>query len=141
MRKALAYVNHGRFVADCPEPGCFDARAVYHPATGARQTEDVCANGHPFQIEMPPPQLEWQIVAELAKRPVDADRGWYPAGHVRAELAGFPTGQSVADLQAETREVEAFRAGQDAARAERLAALLAEHGIEVRPDGTFEGAI
>ncbi len=141
MRKALAYVNHGRFVADCPEPGCFDARAVYHPATGVRQTEDVCANGHPFQIVMPPAGLEAQIVAELAKRPNPADQGWYTAGHVRAELAGFPTGQSVADLQAETREVETFRAGQSAERKNRLAAILAEHGVKVRPDGTFEGAL
>jgi hypothetical protein len=147
MRKALAYLNHGRWVADCPEPGCTDARLVYEVnpqtgiPTGRRLTEDVCANGHPFEIVMPPAEFEAQVVAELANRPFDADRAWYPDGHMRAVLAGLPTGQSVADLARENDEVTRFRAAQDESRKARLAAILAEHGITVRDDGSFEGQI
>lgn len=143
MATAPAYYNYGRFVADCPQPGCTDARAVYHPQTGARQTEDVCAKGHRYQIDMPPPDLEAQIVAAVAARPEDADKAWYPRGHTRALLAGLPTGQSVDDLIRENEEVARFRADFDRARRARLAELLAEQGIEVmvNDDGTFEGKI
>ncbi|HET6214913.1 MAG TPA: hypothetical protein VFE14_18745, partial [Micromonosporaceae bacterium] len=90
---------------------------------------------------MPPPELEAQIVAVLSERAAEPDKSWYPRGHQWAMLNGFPTGQSVEDLLAENREVARFRAAQDEARKARLAAILAEHGIEVRPDGTFEGVV
>jgi hypothetical protein len=145
--KALAYLNHGRFVADCPAPGCNDARLVYevNPQTGVptgrRLEQDVCAKGHPFDIVMPPAQLEAQIVAAVADRPDDADKAWYPKAHVRAALAGLPTGQSVAELVAENDEVAHYRAAQDVARRDQLAQLLVDHGIEVNDDGTFKGKI
>jgi hypothetical protein len=139
MKKSLAFYNHGAWKAMCPE--CPDARAVYHPQTGERLTQDVCAAGHPFEIVMPPPELEAQIVAVLSERAAEPDKSWYPRGHQWAMLNGFPTGQSVEDLLAENREVARFRAAQDEARKARLAAILAEHGIEVRPDGTFEGVV
>lgn len=141
MRTALAYYNWGRWVADCPEPGCNDARAVYHPQTGERQTQDVCANRHPFQIDMPPAQQEAQIAAALAERPVDADRSWYPRGHLRATLAGLPTGQTVRELAEEGRQVAAFRAAEKERETGRLRELLTTLGVQVRPDGTFEGSL
>jgi hypothetical protein len=146
MRKALAYLNHGRWVADCPEPGCTDARLVYevHPKTGVptgrKLTEDVCANGHRFELVMPPAEFEAQVTAAVAER-VDADKGWYPRGHQRAMLAGLPTGQSIDDLVRENHEVARFRAAQHESRKAQLAHVLAELGIKVRDDGTFEGQI
>jgi hypothetical protein len=134
--KALAYYNYGRWVVDCPHPGCTDAREV-NPA----RLEDTCILGHPFTIEAPPAEVAEAIAAELKTRPFEADQGWYPKGHVRAELAGQPTGQSIADLRKEAREVAALRAKQSQERRDRFAAMLAEHGIKVRADGYFEGRI
>lgn len=139
MLKALAYLNHARWVADCPADGCTDAREVYQQ--GVRRTEDVCARGHHFQMVMPPPQVEAQIVGVLSRRPVDADRSWYPSGHRRALLQGFPTGQSIADLEAENDEVAAYRATLKAEEQDHLREVLGQLGIEVRPDGTFEGSL
>lgn len=147
MKSSLAFLDHGQWKADCPEPGCGDARLVYevHPRTGVptgrRLTEDVCAKGHHFAIVMPPPEFEAQVMAAVAGRVEDADKGWYPRGHVRAMLAGLPTGQSIDDLVRENDEVVRFRAAQDEARKARLAAVLADLGIEVRDDGTFEGSV
>ncbi len=141
MSKALAYYNHGRWISDCPADGCTDAREVYSPQTGIRQSEDVCAAGHHFRIEMPPPDVEAQIVAAVAQRPNAADRSWYPAGHRRATLQGFPTGQSVAELLAENAEVAEYRAAERAAQDAQLRELLSARGIAIRPDGTLEGSL
>ena len=141
MITALAYLNWGRWVADCPEPGCQDARAVYHPVTGQRQTEDVCANGHHFVIEMPPTSLEAQLVAAVEERANDADRSWYPKGHKRATLAGLPTGQSVKELVDEGKQVAQFRAAEKQRERGRLRELLTELGMQVSPDGRVEGTI
>lgn len=140
MLKAYAYHNFGRWVVDCPAPQCTDARAVYDK-NGIRQTEDTCARGHHFQIEMPPPALEAQITAVLSERVADEDKAWYPRGHERATLVGLPTGQSVADLRAEGEEVAKLRADEHGHRQERLRQALEEAGIRVRPDGTFEGSV
>ncbi len=141
MKTALAYLNWGRWVADCPHPGCHDARAVYHPTTGQRQTEDVCANGHPFTIDMPPANVEAQLVAAVAERTVDADRSWYPTGHPRATLLGLPTGQTVRDLIDEGKQVAKFRAEERESERGRLRELLTGLGMKVGPDGRVEGNI
>lgn len=135
MNEALAYFNWGRWVVDCPQPGCSDAREVKPP-----QLEDVCVNGHPFRIVMPPVEEAAAIAAELRKRVRDADQSWYPRGHVRAELAGQPTGQTLAQLRDETGMVEAERARQQAER-DQLVATLAKNGISISPDGRFEGRV
>jgi hypothetical protein len=136
QRTAPAYVNWGRWVVDCPDPGCTDAREV-----NPLQLEDVCVQGHPFRILMPAERDASAIVEELGRRDLEQDRAWYPAGHVRAELAGQPTGQSVEQLREETAEVTRTRAKQRADRKQRLAAMLAEHGVQVGADGHFEGTI
>jgi hypothetical protein len=140
MHTALAFYNE-TWKAMCPEPGCLDARSVYHPGTGERMTQDVCAAGHPFEIVMPDAEFEAQVVTVLAGRAVAADRSWYPHGHTWATLNGFPTGQSVGDLARENDEVTRFRATQDESRKTQLAGMLAELGIKVRDDGSFEGQI
>lgn len=141
MKTAPAYYNWGRWVVDCPERGCMDARAVYHPTTGQRQTQDVCAVGHPFAIVMPPPDLEAQIVAAVADRAEEADKSWYPKGHPRATLAGLPTGQTVAELTEEGKQVAAFRAAQKEREQGKLRELLTDLGMQVHPDGRVEGSI
>lgn len=147
MLKARAYYNYGRWVVECPAPGCTDARAVYpeHPVTGVRSlrknTEDVCANGHPFTIEMPSVDLEGQIAAVLSERPNEADRAWYPTGHQAALRAGKPHGQSIEELLAENQEVAEFRAAQEERNREELLQALGKLGIEILPDGSFAGRI
>lgn len=147
MLKGLAYYNHGRWVVDCPADGCTDARLVYEVnpqtdiPTGRRLDQDTCARGHHFGIEMPPDDMEARIVVALSDRVDDADKGWYPEGHVRAMLTGQPTGQTIADLAAENEEVVRFRTAQQEAKRERLKLMLQEAGVQIRPDGTFEGAI
>lgn len=141
MRTALAYYNWGRFVCDCPEPGCDDARLVYHPQTGERQTQDVCAAGHPFAIQMPSPTDEAAIVTALADRANDADKSWYPDGFARAIALGQPTGQSPRELVAEGKQVAKLRTAEQQREQERRRELLTQLGVAVRPDGTFEGSL
>lgn len=140
MTRAMAYLNYGRWVVDCPAASCTDARAVHSPA-GTRRTNDVCARGHDIEIVMPDPQLEAQINATLATRAEDADKAWYPKGHPRALLTGQPSGQTIAELAAENAKVAQFRAGERRRRDTKLRELLGELGIAVRSDGSFEGNI
>lgn len=147
MTRSLAFLDHGQWKADCPELGCGDARLVYEVnphtgvPTGRRLTEDRCAKGHHFEIVMPPPEFEARVMAALADRTQDADKAWFPGGHVRAALAGIPTGQSIDDLIRENDEVIRFRAAQAESRQARLATILADLGVEVGADGTFKGQI
>lgn len=146
MKTALAYLNYGRWVADCPADGCTDARAVYPTdASGVPSSKPIldqaCAAGHAFRITMPPAQLEAQIVAAVADRAVDGDKAWFPPGHEWATGAGFPTGQSPADLVKEGEQVAKHRAEVAAEHKVRVRNALAELGIQVRPDGTFSGSL
>jgi hypothetical protein len=134
--QALAYVNWGRWVADCPHPECTDAREV-----SDGRDQDVCHFGHPFTVVRPPAAAMTAIMAELTKRTEDADRSWYPRGHLRARLAGQPTGQTLDELREETRRVELYRREQRADRSAQLAALLSELGVSVGPDGEFSGRL
>lgn len=136
MAEALAYYNYSRWVADCPHPKCNDARLV-----NPDRLEDVCAHGHPMTIVMPSARQAAQIEEVLAERAMDADRAWYPAGHVRAKMAGQPVGQSVAELREENAKVAELRTRQSQDRKAQLAALLAEHGVDVDAAGRFTGRL
>lgn len=147
MMSAEAYLNHGRWVVECPEPGCHDARMAHRmdPVSGLPTTErlesETCANRHTFRVVLPPERLAAQIMAAVGERPNEADRSWYPRDHPRAVLSGQPHGQTVAELVEENEEVAAVRAAEQARKDETLRAVLAQHGIEVRPDGSFEGSL
>jgi|SRR5690349_7648748 len=129
MLKALAYVNWGRWVADCPVDGCTDARAIYPTNAAGEPTgmgpviDHVCTSGHPFMVELPAPTTEAQIVSALSERASEKRKNWFPKGHPLAVLTGQPHGQSVRDLR---REAEVGEARDAAAIADRRAALLAE---------------
>lgn len=114
--KAVAYVNHGRWVADCPAE-CNSAMIVT-----PGQTSFVCGmwidtdegrrfvGGCATTAELVWPPDPAGITSALASRP-EPRRNWAPAGH-RQTLASrtpdgrvvaeaFPRGQTVADLRAE----------------------------------------
>lgn len=98
---ARAYVNHGRWVADCPRPYCGNAVALE-----PRQTTFHCGSAGGCQLiaEVVWPSDADEIWAALAVRPVPTTRNWAPAGHRQALACHVPDGQTVADLVAETAE-------------------------------------
>ncbi|MFC9088985.1 hypothetical protein [Nocardiopsis dassonvillei] len=91
-----AYVNHGRWVADCIRPYCGSAEAL-RPG----QSAVWCGNCQLVApVEWPPdPQGIWDA---LMVRPVPATRNWFPADHPLAVRHGCPHGQSPAELHDET---------------------------------------
>lgn len=106
---ARAFVNHGRWIAECPRDLCSNALALE-----SRQGRFVCDTepdgcGADAPIEWPPDADE--IWKALQRRPVPATRNWFPAEHELAVRAGEPHGQTVADLLAEGEQhgVKGFR--------------------------------
>lgn len=94
---ALAYANHGRWVADCPRPHC-GAAMILHPWQPA-----VTCSSPWCQLET---QVRWPPDAEtithvLTARGAPQWMNWYPAGHPFAAAHGIPHGQTVDDLLAE----------------------------------------
>jgi hypothetical protein len=135
MSAALAYMNWGRWVADCPADGCASAVAV-----AAGQTGIVCSNNHISPLTWPTPATVVAIGVALDKRPDPRNRNWFPAGHPFATAAGYPMDQTPAELDAET-EQGLQAAAEAAAGRDQLRTILADLGITVGPDGTFTGKI
>ncbi len=100
---ALAYVNHGRWVADCPRPFCGNAMALE-----ANQPVFGCAGaggcGMAAVISWPTDAQE--IWDALMRRPVPGTRNWFPVGHEMAERGGLPMGQTPRELLEEQEEHE-----------------------------------
>lgn len=93
--KARAYVNFGRWVADCPTR-CGSAIALT-----PRQTIYHCIECHSVsEVDWPPNADE--IMAALEKRPAPRTRNWFPAAHELALRANSPHGQTVEELNDET---------------------------------------
>lgn len=97
--RARAYVNHGRWVTDCPAN---DGAAVL---LAPRQGSMVCPKCHVIN------EIEWpaeadEIMQVLEKRSNPQNRNWYPFGHDLALRGNKPHGQSVADLLEEQRQHE-----------------------------------
>jgi hypothetical protein len=141
MSQSLAFLDWGRWVADCPQ--CHDAQLVYaveeEDEPVVRRTSATCAEGHLFGIVMPTPDEEQAIMAAVAGRDI-AYRQWYPDGHLRAQEASLSTGVTPAELREQTDELT--RSGtEEAERAQRLREALEAAGIVVNPDGTFGGQV
>lgn len=96
----LAYVNHGRWVADCSRKGCAGAEALR-----ARETAFHCSNCHQLDnVEWPSDAQEiWDV---LQDRHVPQTRNWFPLGHPLALRSGCEHGQSVEELRQEQRDNE-----------------------------------
>lgn len=95
---ARAYLNHGRWIADCTRPYCANAEKL-----ASRQGFFRCSNCHQ---EAP---VEWpadvdDIEAVTGLRPVPQTRNWFPPGHDLALRSGCPHGQTPVDLLAENYE-------------------------------------
>lgn len=95
---ARAYINHGRWIADCPRPYCANAEKL-----DTRQAMFHCSNCQlQAEVEWPPNADElWSV---LARRPVPQTRNWFPASHDLALRSGTPHGQTVIELVDENRQ-------------------------------------
>lgn len=97
--KARAYVNHSRWIAECPmECGC--ARVLQRQETMFHCSE--C--GALTQVEWPANADEiWEALQE---RPLPRTRNWFPEEHHLALKCGAPHGQTPKELREEQRENE-----------------------------------
>lgn len=95
---AMAYVNMGRVIADCPRRDCTNAEALE-----PRQQTFYCSYCKQIAEVRWPADLD-EIAMALEQRPVPSTRNWAPAGHRQALACGHPDGQTVADLIDENRE-------------------------------------
>lgn len=95
--RARAYVNFGRWVADCPA-GCGSARQL-----ASHEAMFACGECHTISPIEWPDQAD-EIWEALQKRKFPKNRNWYPAEHDVALAAGAPHGQSAKELDEETHE-------------------------------------
>jgi hypothetical protein len=95
--QARAYVNHGRWIADCPRD-CGSALILQNGQGGYHCPE--C--GHLTTVEWPA-DVEG-ITAALMERPIPKTRNWFPEGHTLALRAGCEHGQTVQQLRDETHD-------------------------------------
>lgn len=93
----MAYVNHGRWIADCPREWCNNAERVDHERLAAMGGQFRCTECL-FEAPVAFPPHRDEIDAILALRPVPATRNWFPADHSLATRSGTPHGQSAVDL-------------------------------------------
>jgi len=97
-RMARAYVNRGRWIADCPRPHCGSAELLdpWQPVflCGACLAEAI--------VDWPRDAAA--ISSVLAARGNPAWMNWFPAGHHLALISNCPHGQTIGDLLAEDEE-------------------------------------
>lgn len=74
MRRAFAYVNHGRWVADCPF-GCGGAELALDDRFICRECLNAQASHRPIPLVWPAPEDVSAIGAALGVRP-PANRNW-----------------------------------------------------------------
>lgn len=97
LNEARAYVNHGRWVTECPRDcgyaeGLDDGQFMLH-----------CGEcGHVCPVRWPDNAQE--IWDELAKRPLPRTRNWFPSSHPLALQSHCPHGQTVEELRKESLE-------------------------------------
>lgn len=95
--QARAYVNFGRWVADCPLD-CGSAMQL-QPGQGSYHCVEC---GHLATIEWPDNADD--IWAALDERNAKRNRNWFPSNHTLALRSGSPHGQTVQELRDETQE-------------------------------------
>lgn len=94
---ARAYVNHGRWIADCPAD-CGSARQL-QPGEHMYQCGEcllVCTVDWPDDAD--------DIWEALMERPIPKFRNWFPHQHDLALRANLPHGQTPAELREETKD-------------------------------------
>lgn len=94
---AEAYVNHGRWVADCPMQ-CGGALKL-DPRQGVFHCPE-CKTMHSVTWPTDPDE----IMEALERRVVPRTRNWFPRDHYLAVRAHAPHGQTIKELDDETAE-------------------------------------
>lgn len=95
--RARAYVNFGRWVADCPT-GCGCALELTRGLGVFACPECKALN----PVEWPrDPDAIWEALLE---RPAPKNRNWFPENHELALRGGSPHGQTPQQLRDETQE-------------------------------------
>ena len=98
--KARAYVNFGRWIADCPL-NCGNAVAL-EPNQNQFFCNSAGGCGHIAALEWPNNTAEiWDVLME---RPMPKTRNWFPSNHDLALRSGSPHGQTVQALRDEAHE-------------------------------------
>lgn len=92
----LVYINWGRPVVDCPF-GC--GNAYLYEGQSSRNCNG--PGGCNYEFGIVSPDNLGELMTELSRRPVEANRNWFPEGHPLAVRADYPMGQSVTDLALE----------------------------------------
>lgn len=95
--KARAYVNFGRWIADCP----MDCGSALQLQPGQAMYQCVEC-GYVTDIEWPSNANE--IWDALLERPAKRNRNWFPSGHHLALRSFSPHGQTPQELRDETEE-------------------------------------
>lgn len=98
-----AYVNHGRWIADCCRQYCGNAMKLER-----RQAVFQCASSDGCGMEAVvvwPPNAD-ELTEVLRARPVPSTRNWFPSGHELALRAGCESGQTVQQLKDEQMDME-----------------------------------
>lgn len=100
--RALAYVNFGRWIAECPLD-CGGALAL-NPG----ETTFFCAppGGCGNMAPVVWPDNAQDIWDALLERKAPKNRNWFPKSHPLAVRAGCPSGETPAELRAEAAERE-----------------------------------
>jgi hypothetical protein len=98
--RARAYVNFGRWIADCPL-GCGNALAL-EPGQPAFFCTPPGGCGTMTEVEWPDNAQD--IWDALSERKMPRNRNWFPDSHELALRAGAKHGQTVAELRAEHSE-------------------------------------
>lgn len=89
-----AYVNHGRWIADCERPHCSNAVQLQPGQSAFECGPNGC--GFVAGVDWPPNAAAiWDV---LNLRPVPQTRNWFPASHELALRANAPHGQTVTEL-------------------------------------------
>lgn len=101
-KSVQAYVNYGRWVADCPRPYCGNAIEL-KPRQGIFECVGKGSCGMVASVEWPGNAQE--IWDALSKRPVPSTRNWQPAGHRYGDM-GYVCGQTPQELLEEQELME-----------------------------------
>lgn len=97
--KARAYVNHGRWIAECPYE-CGSAIVLKPGETTFHCSE--CLSISPVDW----PSNAQDIWDALVERRLPRTRNWFPTGHDLALRAGLPHGQTPEELRTEQKDHE-----------------------------------
>lgn len=88
----VAYANHGRWLADCPDPTCVGAELISfdNPVFFCCSCRNRANGNRLLPVETPAPGVRRQLEAYMVSRPYPANRNWLPH-------------QTVAELRDENR--------------------------------------